>query len=183
MTKAFDFEPELGDRLRRIYGVERRPKDPREFFRLLRALSKKSSGTKDFLTLVKSGRAVIGASKHPTKDWIITVKAKKVFTYCSYDTLMTAILRGHGEIGSSCPHCGEAMRIRVKEGELESFSHKGIVFLWGAGPDGSPGNPMCDHLHLFPDKEHLVAWVESHENEMGFSFKIQDAIRRLKNRF
>ena len=183
MTKTSHFEPELALRLQRIYGLERRPKDPREFFRLLKVLSEKSSGTKDFLALVKSGRAVIGASKHPTKDWVITEKAKKVFTYCSYDTLMTAILQRHGEIGSSCPHCGEAMTVRIEGGDLESFSPKGMMFLWGTGPEGSPGNPMCDHLHLFPNREHMTGWLSSCEGELGFSFKISDAPNYFKNRF
>ena len=183
MNKRLRFEPELALRLQRIYGLRRRPRDPHEFFRLLKVLSEKSPGTKDFLALVRSGKAVIGTSELPTKDWFIGEDGKKVFTYCSYDTLMTAILRGQGVIGSSCPHCGETMRIRMKRGKLESFSPMEMMFLWATGPEGSPGNPMCDHLHFFPNRDHMTAWLRSREGEIGFSFRIPDALNYLRKRF
>ena len=183
ITEAPRVEPELAGRLERIYGLERRPKGPREFFQLLRVFSKKSPRTKAFLALVRSGKAVIGASERATKDWIIGANGEKVFTYCSYDILMTAILRRESVIGSSCPHCGKAMSIRIKGGKLENFSPKEMMFLWGTGPEGSPGNPMCDHLHLFPSREHMSAWLKSREGEMGFSFKVPDAVNYFVSRF
>ncbi len=182
MTAA-RFGAELGDRLMRIYDLGRKPRNPDDFFRLLKAESAKHAGTKKFLDRVRSRKAVIGRSDIPTKDWIVMVGAKKVFTFCSYDILMTAVLRGDSQIGSSCPHCGETMIVRIRKGKLEDFSPKGTVFLWGAGPEGSPGNPMCDHLHLFPDKGHMTAWIQSKDDELGFIFKLQEAVRRLRERF
>lgn len=167
----------------RIYGLERRPRNPADFFRLLKAESAKHSGTKEFLNRVRSKEAVIGRSDVPTKDWIVVGKSERVFTFCSYDTLMTAILRGGSQIGSLCPHCGEPMNIRIAKGKLEDFSPMGMVFLWGTGPEGSPGNPMCDHLHLFPNEEHMTAWVKTKDQELGLSFSLQEAVRRLKKRF
>lgn len=96
---------------------------------------------------------------------------------------MTAILQKEGEVGSSCPHCGEEMRILIQGGKLESFSPRGIVFLWGTGPEGSLGNPMCNHLHLFPSERHMAAWIESHKGEMGFSFRLEEAVSYLRTRF
>jgi hypothetical protein len=180
---ATHFSIELGDRLRGIYGLERRPSNPDEFFRLLKAESGKHVGTREFLDRVRSGKAVIGRSDIPTKDWIFLDGSEKAFTFCSYDILMTAVLRGNSEIGSSCPHCGETMTVRIRRGKLAGFTPKEMTFLWGAGPQGDPGNPMCDHLHLFPNKKHVDAWIESKEGEMGFSFKLQEAIQRLKGRF
>jgi hypothetical protein len=176
------FGAELSNRLKRIYSLERKPRNPDEFFHLLKAESAKHSGTKEFLNRVRSKDAVIGRSDVPTKDWIVA-GSEKVFTYCSYDTLMTAILQGNAQVGSSCPHCGETMTVRIRKSKLEDFSPKGTVFLWGAGPEGAPGNPMCDHLHIFPDKKHMTAWIESKEEELGFSFMLKEAIRRLKVRF
>ncbi len=167
----------------RIYGLDRRPRNPDDFLRLLEAESAKHEGTKEFLDRVRSKKAVIGRSEVPTKDWITANGSEKVFTYCSYDTLMTAVLRGDSQMGSLCPHCGEPMEVRIVKGELEGFSPKGMVFFWGTGPEGSPGNPMCDHLHLFPDEEHMTAWIESKDEELGFSFKLQEGIQRMKDRF
>lgn len=180
---ADDFVAEFGDRLRRIYGLGRRPRNPDDFFRLLRAVSAKHVGTREFLDRVRSKRAVIGRSTLPTKDWIVTDEAMRVYTFCSYDTLMTGVLQGDAELGSSCPHCGETMSVRIRGGKLDAFSPKEMMFLWGAGPDGAPGNPMCDHLHLFPNKEHLVAWMDSKEGEMGFNFKLQEAVQHFRQRF
>ena len=176
------FTAELGDRLRRIYGLERKPRGPDDFFRLLRAESAKHVGTLGFLDRVRSGQAVIGRSNMPTKDWIVD-RAKKISTFCSYDTLMTAVLRGDAEIGSSCPHCGDMMSVRISGGKLEEYHPKGMMFLWGSGPEGAPGNPMCDHLHLFPNKNHLRLWIESKEGEMGFTLELEEAIQRLRDRF
>lgn len=90
------------DRLRRIYGLDRQPRNPNDFFSLLRDESAKHLGTKELLDRVRSGKAVIGRSVVPTKDWIVRDGAEKVFTFCSYDTLMTAVLHRDSEIGSSC---------------------------------------------------------------------------------
>jgi hypothetical protein len=177
------FGKELGERLMGIYGLGRRPRNPNDFFMLLKAESAKQLGTKVFLDRVRSGRAVIGRSKTQTKDWISSGGSEKVFTHCSYDTLMTAVLRGDSVIGSACPHCGETMTVQIRNGELEDVFPRGMVFLWGAGPEGSPGNPMCDHLHLFPDKNHMYGWIESKEGEMGFSFSLQEFVERLRQRF
>jgi hypothetical protein len=182
-STALRFGKELGERLMGIYGLARRPRNPDDFFLLLKAESAKQLGTKVFLDRVRSGRAVIGRSKTQTKDWISRGGSEKVFTHCSYDTLMTAFLRGDSVIGSACPHCGEAMTVRIRKGKLEDFIPEGMVFLWGAGPEGSPGNPMCDHLHLFPDKSHMDRWIESKVGEMGFSFTLQEFVKRLEQRF
>ncbi len=167
----------------RIYGLERKPQNPDDFFRLLKTESARHAGTVEFLNRVRSRKAVMGRSDVTTKDWIAMDGQGKVYTRCSYDTLMTAILRADSQVGSSCPHCGEPMTIRIRKGKLEDFSPKGLVFLWGTGPEGSPGNPMCDHLHLFPEKGHMNAWIESKVGELGFSFNLQEAVQRLKERF
>ena len=75
------------------------------------------------------------------------------------------------------------MTARIRGGKLKDFYPKEMVFLWGVGPEGAPGNPMCDHLHLFPNKKHLSAWIESKEGEMGFSFQLRETVRRLRERF
>ena len=66
-----------------IYGLGRRPKNPDDFFLLLKAESAKQSGTKVFLDHVRSGRAVIGRSDTQTKDWISKSGLEKEFTHCS----------------------------------------------------------------------------------------------------
>lgn len=180
---ATRFGAELGIRLMRIYGLEREPMNPDDFFGLLKVESAKHPGTREFLERVRSKKAVIGRTEDPTKDWITLRGSGKVHTLCSYDTLMTAVLRGGSLIGSACPHCGEPMEVRIEKGKLVDFAPKGTVFFWGTGPEGFPGNPMCDHLHLFPNKGHMNAWIESKENELGFSFNLKQAVLRLKNRF
>ena len=75
------------------------------------------------------------------------------------------------------------MTVRIKGGKLERFSPKEMMFLWGAGPEGSPGNPMCDHLHLFPNREHMSAWLASRKGEMGFSFEILEVLNYFNSRF
>lgn len=96
---------------------------------------------------------------------------------CGLDTLATAYLRKHGDIAASCPHCGKTMEISVKDRQIVSQSPKRIVFWLGAGPIGAPGNPRCDHLHLFPSPRHLEAWLRSKPNELGVGLSLEEAFK------
>lgn len=174
------FDVEFGTRLGRVYSLNRAPKDVLDFFELLKEQRLTQPETVKFFEFVRSGKGVIGETVDLTKDWIIVGGERKVHTRCSLDSLLTGLLQLDSTVGSSCPHCGEAIRVRIEGGELKGFEPKTAVFLCGAGPDGAPGDPMCDHLHLFPDSEHMNAWVRSKEGEMGFSLELPEAIEQMR---
>ncbi len=45
-----------------------------------------------------------------------------------------------------------------------------------------PGNPVCDHVHLLPDREHLDGWLEANPDEMGVSMSVEEAIALFSDR-
>ena len=100
---------------------------------------------------------------------------------CGYDALETAVLRGRGLIDAACPHCGERMEIRVEESRIAKASPPSTVFWFGAPPRDAPGNPVCDHLHLFPTREHLAAWLRTQRDELGVEMPVTEAVQFLRN--
>jgi hypothetical protein len=50
-----------------------------------------------------------------------------------------------------------------------------IVYWLGAPPKDAPGNPVCDHLHFFPNSEHLKAWLQTQQDELGVEMPVKEA--------
>ena len=101
---------------------------------------------------------------------------------CGYDALMNALLRGAGVIKGTCVHCGEAMEFELLGDDITRQSTSDLTFWLGTGPIGAPGNPVCDHLHLFPDRMHLDGWLEANPRELGVALRLEEAIAFFKDR-
>ena len=68
------------------------------------------------------------------------------------------------------------MEVRIKDGGAVDVSPASTVFWLGDGPKGIP---VCDHLNLFPDLEHLRGWLETNPDELGIPLGFVDAVRLL----
>ena len=169
-------EPRLGERLQRIYMLARSPSTISEFGELLTERSLSRPEGREFIEGVRSGRAVIGETEEDHGYSVVLPEGRKAKVFCAFDTLMTAVLRGAGTSHGACPHCGEEMEVTVEERRVASASAPSLVFWLGAGPEGAPGNPVCDHLHLFPSREHLTAWLDNQPEELGVALPVSDAL-------
>lgn len=167
-------EPELAERLQQIYRLARRP-DTLGALRELFGEGRREPQFEHYLERIRSGAGVIGAARGAT-PYANVLAEGEVGVMCGYDALMNALLRGGGTVRGSCVHCGEALELELAGEEIVRRSSAGMVFWFGTGPLGAPGNPVCDHLHLFPDRTHLDAWLVSQPHELGVAMAIGDAV-------
>jgi len=56
---------------------------------------------------------------------------------CGFDSLATALLRGHGLVRASCLHCGQRMEVRIEGAKVASASPPSTVFWLGEAPKAS----------------------------------------------
>jgi len=174
--QGFIIDPELSERLKEAYSLERTPNSVSDFSSLWKENLSKNLSARNFIEEVREGRRAIGeTSSDRGYSMVNDTDSEKVM--CGLDTLATAYLRKYGDIAAICPHCGMGMAIRIKDRRIVSHFPKGIVFWLGAGPIGAPGNPRCDHLHLFPSPKHLEAWLRSKPDELGISLSLEEAFK------
>lgn len=172
-------DPTLAERLKDIYHLARPPATITEFADLLRARHREKPQSREFIERVRSGEAVIGECGEEHGYSLLNPDGREVKVMCAVDALMTSLLRGQGLIKAACPHCGEKMEIGIKEKKVVSSSPPSITFWWGTGPEGEAGNPVCDHLHLFSDREHLSAWLRTRPDELGISASLKETVEFL----
>ncbi len=134
----------------------------------------------DFVERVRAGDAIMGECDLDRGQAVVLEEDREVGVMCGYDALFTVLARGQGGVLASCLHCGERMEARIADGGLASVSSPSIVFWLGDGPRGIP---VCDHLNLFPDLEHLKAWLETNPEELGVPLPLGEAVRFIREAY
>lgn len=140
---------------------------------LMRERGEREPTLRELFEQVRLGNAVLGECSEDHGYSIVLPGRGEVRVMCAYDALMTAALRREGKVRGSCPHCGEKVVVQIENGEVNQASPPSIIFWLGTG---SRGNPICDHLHLFSDSEHLQAWVEEQPDELGAAVPINEVV-------
>ena len=78
------------------------------------------------------------------------------------------------------------MEIKIEGGRVVSASSPSITFWIGGGPNTGivmlegkdiPEDPICDHIHLFPNREHLAAWLQTMTDEFGLTWSLDDTVK------
>ncbi len=167
---------QLGQRLKEVYKLARLPASIAEFAELIRARNHARPGLREFMESVRAGKAVTGECKEEHGYSMVLPDGRNVKVMCAYDALMSSLLHGQGLVRAACPHCGEKTEIHVQGGKVANSSSPSITFWWGTGPRDEPGNPVCDHLHLLPTREHLASWRGTRPNELGFSLSLAETL-------
>jgi hypothetical protein len=171
------FDPRLSKRLKETYKLEKLPTTLTEFVELGRGLVQTTPKLQEYIKRVKSGEVVVGETNANRGQSIVLPDGREVRVMCGYDALTTLLLRGQGSFRASCLHCGEKMDVKIENSKIVNASSSTIVYWFGDGPKGIP---ICDHLNLFPDLEHLLAWLETNPKELGVPLSLHDAADLLK---
>lgn len=166
-------DPECAERLQHTYGLERPPSTVGEYAELARRRIASSPELLAFLRQVREGAAAIGETEADRGQRVQTEDGSETGVMCGYDALATALLRGGGTVRASCFHCGERMEATLRDGALVDASPSSIVFWLGDGPKGIP---VCDHLNLFPNEDHLDAWLATNPEELGAALSLPEAV-------
>jgi hypothetical protein len=127
-----------------------------------------------YIEAIRSGKVMVGETGEE-RGYSIDKEDHRVNVSCAYDALHTAVIRGQGLIKAACPHCGEKMEIRVEGSQVATVSPQSTVYWLGAPPEDAPGNPVCDHPHLFPMRDHLKAWLQTQRDELGVEMTVKEA--------
>lgn len=175
-VETLPIAPRLGERFRDIYGLPKAPSVFREFSDLARAIVADNPEWKKFRDLIRAGKVVIGEVDEDRGYSVALPTGKEANVACGYDAVMTAVLHGRGLVRARCPHCREPMEIRIEDRTVVQSSPNSITFWYGAPPRGVPGHPICDHLHIFPDPEHLKAWFRTQTDELGLAIPLDDFV-------
>ncbi len=175
----FPLDIQLSQRLKGVYKLSKPPATIIEFVELIRARNQAKLGIREFIENVRAGKAVIGECTEEHGYSMVLPDGRNVKVMCAYDALMSSILQGQGLVLAACPHCGEKMKIHIKGGKVANSSLPSIIFWWGTGPRGEPGNPVCDHLHLFPSRQHLSSWRGTRPDELGFSLSLAETLELI----
>ncbi len=180
--EALSIDTRLGKRFRDIYGLARPPSTFGEFLDLVRERLEGNRRWKEYRDLLRAGKAVIGATEED-RGYSVTVPGRQeTNVMCGYDAVMTATIHGRGIVRARCPHCGQRMEIRFEQQGIAEALPPSIVFWYGAPPKDAPGHPICDHLHLFPDSDHLRAWVAGQRDELGLTIPIRKFVEHAAQR-
>ncbi|MFQ5919528.1 MAG: organomercurial lyase [Thermoplasmata archaeon] len=180
MSQEQSINPELARRLAQVYHLPREPTSMEDYYALVRTTREKNPQMEAYMEKMRKGQVIMGETPADRGYSVSIPEREGVNVMCGYDAVVTAILREEGSAEGACPHCGKAMSVRVKGGQLEHVDPDSIVFWLGTGPPGGPGHPVCDHLHLFPDRSHLRAWVADQPDELGFEIPLADLVDRIK---
>ena len=175
-TRKDPVNPELARRLKDVYALPREPTSMEDYYALVHEKSEGNPQTKAYIQKMREGQVIMGETPADRGYSVAIPERGKVNVMCGYDAVITAVVRGEGQARGACPHCGEAMDIRIEDGQLAHASPEAIVFWLGTGPPGGPGHPVCDHLHLFPSHDHLEAWLEEQPDELGFEVPLDDLV-------
>ena len=175
-ARPISLDSKLSGRLKEVYGMTREPTTISDFAAQWRSLLKRRPEARKFMEGVRTGKNRIGETSLD-KGYSLDEGGEEGRVMCGLDTLATAWLRGEGSIHAKCPHCEELTNIQVEGGKIVGNSRPDTVFFLGAGPRDAPGNPMCDHLHLFPSSKHANEWVRAQRDEVGVTMTLEEAFK------
>ncbi len=166
----------LAQRLKEVYSLEKAPTSVNDFAALWRENLSGNQRAREFIGEVRAGKRAIEET-FSDRGYSVLKSGASQDVMCGLDTLATAYLRKNGPISARCPHCPKQMEIVVTRGRIVKNSPERIVFWLGTGPIGAPGNPRCDHLHLFPSSRHLAEWLRSKPGELGIKLSLREAFK------
>jgi hypothetical protein len=122
---------------------------------------------------------ILGAypfSSVPTAH-LVTLEEGKAHAMCAIDALGAPFMfKQNATIESSCAHCGEKIRIKVREGKIAERDPRGIVVWAGLKCSGHAATSLCTTLIFLCSEDHLKGWREENPDEEGKSLSLSEAL-------
>jgi predicted transcriptional regulator len=101
----------------------------------------------------------------PTSHRVILEDGKQLFAMCAVDAVgMASMFDKDLKVISRCGWCKQEVTIQIKQGEIVSKSHPGIL-IWNFEPtEGPAAETCCPMVNFFCSKEHLTQWEDANPN-------------------
>lgn len=179
-------DPRVSERIKESYGYPRAPVTATEAFEIFGEVLR-SPEEREFVEQIKVGDAVMAETQEDTGYSVVLPEGREAKVSCAIDSLITALLRREGLVHAACPHCREKMEIKIEGNRVVSTSSPSIVFWFGGGLEKRSGGldvdvlehgaeEICGHMHLFPNREHLAAWLKSQKDELGATIPLKETV-------
>lgn len=178
-------DPRVSQRLQQVLQLSTAPATMSEFWQLAEKEYLGIPENKEFMEQVRAGKAVIAETDEDTGYSLALPDGSNPKVECAGDALGTALLRHVDIVHARCPHCGEKMQIKIEGKRVVNASLPSIVFWMGGSAktgivmlEGKdiPEDPVCYHIHLFPNRDHLAAWLQAKSDEFGFTVSLNDIV-------
>jgi len=184
LSHDLEVPPELAVKLEGLLLLKGAPGTLAELAKLVREkwLTDHFLNPPSELKAVASGSVVFGRVTYATRHTVRMPGEESVHTGCAFDAMVTGFFRPV-RIESSCPHCGDTIRLRMFHGKISSLSPKSSI-LWlaasrksGECQGGCEGEiEMCPHTNLFASQKHLSSWMAKHPEELGMPLTLEQAL-------
>ncbi|MFB0565619.1 MAG: organomercurial lyase [Candidatus Aminicenantaceae bacterium] len=118
---------------------------------------------KDLLLRRKGTQEIVSIypfSLEATPHQLFLEKGKRLFAMCAVDALgMPAMFKRDVRIGSRCGKCKHNITVEIRNEDIVSKSHPGIM-IWRAGSQDSlpDAETCCPKINFFCSKEHVEEW-------------------------
>ena len=102
--------------------------------------------------------------KEPTTHHVQVNDDVRVYAGCALDGLWAfSFTSGDGTFRTACPHCGESQSVEFQHGEITRWIPEDMLLFVGVklSGQGSTAELGCPFINLFPNREHLEAWLQT----------------------
>ncbi len=166
-------------RLKRVYKLEKAPETLDELAEswkkgFLRALETPKG--KQSIDALARGESVYGACGTKTRHIVRLQGGPGVNVACALDALIEGFFQDV-EIESSCPHCEEAISVKMVNRRVVAASPSSAVLWLGVSPhgEGPTIEMVCPFINFFSSADHLKQWQEENLEQVGVLLELSQA--------
>jgi hypothetical protein len=128
-------------------------------------------------------RAILAAypfSATPTAHRVVFDDGRAVFAMCAIDALgIPVMLNENVRIESQCAHCGQDIRIGVRQNALVEVAPRDVRVLRASGSKCCiSALERCPVINFYCSPDHLGAWRASHPDARGHELALARALAR-----
>ncbi len=177
--ESVKLESSFSTRLREFYKLEKAPETLDEFAELWRMLFLQATRTpkgRQSLDAMVRGERIYGQCGTTTRHLVRLPGRAGVHVACALDALIEGFFQDV-EIDSSCPHCQEAIVVKIVDHQTASAIPQSAVLWLGVSPrgEGPTIETVCPFINFFSSQNHLREWREKKPDQVGVLMSLSQA--------
>jgi len=136
---------------------------------------------KAYFDAINSGTEVFGKVGYNTRHSVGLASGERVNVACALDAIIEGLFRPV-EIESTCPHCGEQLKVKMLDQKIIYVEPPSMVLWLGAssGDGVSCETDACPYINLFSSREHVTDWKSKNPGELGMIMGLDQSLDLAK---